>query len=55
MLGTLANLRPEKALEVLIEATALLRDRGTGVRTVIAGEGAERKRLERLIAERRIE
>lgn len=49
--GTVALLRPEKQLEVLVEATARLRERHPGARTVIIGEGPERELLERRIAE----
>lgn len=52
VVGTLANLRPEKALEVLIEAAAILREEFAELRVVVAGEGEERALLERLIADR---
>jgi glycosyltransferase involved in cell wall biosynthesis len=50
VIGTVAQLRPEKALDVLIDATAKLRDKYPGLHLVIAGEGREREPLERLIA-----
>ncbi len=45
----LAGLRPEKRVDVFVEAVA----RVPGLRGVVAGEGRERARLERLIAELR--
>ncbi len=54
-IGSVGHLRKEKAYEVLIEAAALLRDRGVGPNVLIAGEGLERERLESLIAARGLE
>jgi glycosyltransferase involved in cell wall biosynthesis len=48
---TVCQLRPEKAMEVLVEAAGLLRDRRPELRVLVAGEGAERERLESLIEE----
>lgn len=49
---TIGILRPEKAHEVLIEATAYLAQRSVaGFRVLIAGEGQERLKLETIIAE----
>jgi glycosyltransferase involved in cell wall biosynthesis len=48
---TVCQLRPEKAVEVLVEAAALLRDRRPELRVLVAGDGAERVRLESLIEE----
>lgn len=48
---TVCQLRPEKAVEVLVEAAALLSDRQPELRVLVAGEGAERERLEPLIEE----
>lgn len=48
---TVCQLRPEKAVEVLVEAAALLRDGRPELRVLVAGEGAERVRLESLIEE----
>jgi glycosyltransferase involved in cell wall biosynthesis len=48
---TVCQLRPEKAVEVLVESAALLRDRHPELRVLVAGEGAERGRLESLIKE----
>ena len=48
---TVCQLRPEKAVEVLVEAAALLRERQPELRVLVAGEGAERERLEPLIEE----
>lgn len=50
VVGTVANLRPEKALEVLIDAGNLLSHDRPGLRVVIVGEGPEREQLERKIA-----
>jgi glycosyltransferase involved in cell wall biosynthesis len=52
IVGTVALLRPEKELGLLVEAVALLREERPRLRAVIVGEGPERKRLEALIAER---
>ena len=48
---TVCQLRPEKAVEVLVEATALLRRRVPDVRVLVAGEGSERALLESRIDE----
>ena len=48
---TVCQLRPEKAVEVLVEATALLRRRVPDVRVLVAGEGSERGLLESRIDE----
>ncbi len=50
VVGTVANLRSEKALEVLIEAGKLLSQTRPELRVVIVGEGPERAKLEREIA-----
>jgi glycosyltransferase involved in cell wall biosynthesis len=49
-LVTVANLRPQKALDVLVRAVALLRPRFPDVRLLIAG-GGDRTALEALAAE----
>lgn len=49
--GTVCVLRREKALEVLIQAAAILREQIPGVRVLVAGEGPERPRLEALIGD----
>jgi glycosyltransferase involved in cell wall biosynthesis len=46
---TVCQLRPEKAVEVLVEAAGLLRGRHPELRVLVAGEGTERGRLEPLI------
>ena len=48
VIGTVAVLRPEKALEGLLEAAALLLPQFPGLRVLIAGDGPERRRLEDL-------
>jgi glycosyltransferase involved in cell wall biosynthesis len=55
VIGTLAVLRPEKALELLVEASALLAARFPGLRVLIAGGGPEEERLRSLISERQLE
>jgi glycosyltransferase involved in cell wall biosynthesis len=52
IVGTVCALRPQKALDVLIDAAAVLADAVAGVRVLIVGEGSERPTLERRIAER---
>jgi len=51
-IGVVANLRPVKALDLLIEAAADLAGRYPQLIFQVAGEGEDRPRLERLIAER---
>lgn len=55
VIGTLAILRPEKALEVLVEAAALLAPRFPGLRVLIAGSGSEEARLRPLIEKLRLQ
>lgn len=55
VVATLAVLRPEKALDVLVQAAAILRARHPQLRVLVAGEGPDRSRLERLIANQGIE
>jgi glycosyltransferase involved in cell wall biosynthesis len=55
VIGTLTVLRPEKGLDFLIEATALLRADFPELRVLVAGTGSEEQRLARLIAERGLE
>jgi glycosyltransferase involved in cell wall biosynthesis len=47
----LGRLQRYKRVDIVIRAIALLRAAGLGVRLVIAGRGAERERLQRLVAE----
>jgi glycosyltransferase involved in cell wall biosynthesis len=51
IVGTVCALRPQKALDVLIDAAAILARRIDGVRVLIVGEGPERPALERRVAE----
>lgn len=51
VIGTVCALRPQKALEVLLEAAALLTRRYPALRVLIVGEGSERSALERRIEE----
>ena len=48
------SLHPRKGFPVLLEACARLRDEGRAFRCAILGDGPERPRLERLIADRRL-
>jgi glycosyltransferase involved in cell wall biosynthesis len=51
LVGTVAKLRPEKALDVLLTAFARVRAEIPAARLVIAGDGAVREELERLARE----
>ncbi|MDB5412183.1 MAG: hypothetical protein JWR10_518 [Rubritepida sp.] len=51
LIGTVAALRPEKALDRLLRACALLMREGTAFRLAVVGDGPERGSLERLAAE----
>jgi glycosyltransferase involved in cell wall biosynthesis len=51
LVGTVCGLRPQKALDVLVRAAALLERDVPGVHVAVVGEGPERSRLERLVAE----
>lgn len=55
VVGAVSGLRAQKALDVLIRAAGLLSARVPGARVLIAGEGAERPRLEALVAELELE
>lgn len=48
-IGTLANLRPVKGIDVLIRAAHLLHQRHTHLRFVVAGEGDQRAELKQMI------
>lgn len=48
LVGSIGHLRPEKAFEVLIEATGLLAAERPALHVLVAGEGPEREKLERL-------
>jgi glycosyltransferase involved in cell wall biosynthesis len=50
VIGTVARLRPEKRIDRLLRACALLRDEGAGFRLAVVGDGAEQPALERLAA-----
>jgi glycosyltransferase involved in cell wall biosynthesis len=51
LVGAAVMLRPQKALEVLVEAFAHVREVQPDAHLVLAGEGPERARIERAIAE----
>lgn len=55
LVGTICELRPQKALEVYLRAAAELAQRIEGVKVVIAGAGPERPRLDALIAELKLQ
>jgi glycosyltransferase involved in cell wall biosynthesis len=46
VIGTVCMLRPQKALEVLLEAVPAVREQHPGIVVLIAGDGPERDRLE---------
>ena len=46
-IGAVSRLSPEKGLDDLLSAVAMLRDRATTVRVVLAGDGPSRRMLER--------
>jgi len=52
IVGTAGRLSAEKRVELLIEATALLRERGIPAVAAVAGRGAEQERLLQLVRER---
>lgn len=54
LIGVLSGLRPGKGLETMIEAISLVRADGSRAQLVVAGEGVERARLERLAVDRGI-
>ena len=51
IVGAVSRLSPEKGLEHLLRATRLLRDRGTDVDLLLAGDGPSRRSLEKLTQE----
>ena len=51
VVGTVCELRPQKALEVLVEAAAVLRARVPGVRVLVVGDGPDRERIAQLVRE----
>ena len=51
VVGAVARLSPEKGLDYLVRAVTKLRDEGTSVRCVLAGDGPSRAQLERLADE----
>ncbi len=55
VVATVSVLRPQKALEVLIEAAEILLPSFPGLRVLIAGDGPDRGRIEAAIAERDLE
>lgn len=55
VVGTVCVLRPQKALDVLVRAAGMLREREPRLRVLVVGEGEERPALERLTAELRLQ
>jgi glycosyltransferase involved in cell wall biosynthesis len=55
VIGTLSQLRPQKGLEVLIEASETLAERFPGIVVLIAGRGSEEQRLRTLIRDKGLE
>jgi phosphatidyl-myo-inositol dimannoside synthase len=51
LIVSLSRLVPRKGMHVVVRAAAVLAERHPGLRVLIAGEGREHQRLERLIAE----
>ncbi|HEY8171601.1 MAG TPA: glycosyltransferase family 4 protein, partial [Dehalococcoidia bacterium] len=47
-IGTVSRLSPEKGLDVLLRAVALIRERGTVLDVALAGDGPSRRGLEQL-------
>ncbi|MDC7694149.1 glycosyltransferase [Asticcacaulis sp. DXS10W] len=54
-IGSLGRLHVNKGFDVLIRAAGLLRDRGTEVSLLIAGDGPEKAALEALIGELKVQ
>lgn len=51
VVGVVCGLRPQKALDVLVRASATLAEAAPGVRVLVVGDGPERSALEGLVAE----
>ena len=51
VIGTACTLRPEKALDILVRAAAILLEEFPDLRLLIAGEGPDRARIEALIGQ----
>lgn len=51
VVGTVCGLRPQKALDVLVRASAVLAETVPGARVLVVGAGPERAALEALVAE----
>jgi glycosyltransferase involved in cell wall biosynthesis len=49
VVGTVCQLRPEKALDLLVDAAAILRAEHPGLRVLVAGDGREEEGLRRQI------
>jgi glycosyltransferase involved in cell wall biosynthesis len=55
LVGTVCVIRPEKALDVLVESVAVLTPRFPGLKVLIAGHGPEEERLQGLIKQKGLE
>jgi glycosyltransferase involved in cell wall biosynthesis len=51
VLGTISTFYPHEGIDILVRATATLRDRGAKVRLALVGDGTERQALEHLVGE----
>jgi glycosyltransferase involved in cell wall biosynthesis len=51
VIGAVCILRPQKALDVVVRAAAILAPRFPGMRVLIVGDGPERERIEALVTE----
>jgi len=54
-IGTIAELHKNKGLEYMIESVRILVNEGHGIKLIIIGEGDERKRLKKYIADSALE
>ena len=54
VVGLVAMLRPEKAIEIFLDAAGRVLEKFPGVEFLIAGDGPEREKLERLAREKKI-
>ena len=55
IIGTIANFYPTKGLQYLIEAARLLKEKNKNINFIIFGDGPEKKKLEKQIAESNLE
>lgn len=55
VVGAVARLSPEKGLDTLLRAVALLRERGVELQVLLAGDGPSRAELEKLTTDLKLE